>query len=1152
MNGDSSADLSSCNGEVDGMTVSFGKEHSSTDASFNTEPCCSPPTSNGLWNGSVVTSVKDGGRKEANMETEDGTGAKLTKDSDDGVRKSKESADDHDQESKDGKNIKMDVDGDDEGNNDMNNTEDESRKVSSSDCGQNDAGITKRVRQIRPETSGDCMELKGKDGGEKETVSETAAHCREEKDTDAGEKETSSETGAYCEKEEDENGEDKNMTSATGKEHTADPPAMMGNDSVEPTGSECSCAGGARDQTCTERVDSKCSMADEEVISLESDDSHSVAPSEAQSVTPVDSRSVTPGESAAVSHNGSRVSTPTSSRSVTPTQSVIDFRSNTPSLSTPAGSQNHTPCRDATSNKTVPKPATTQSETKPSEEPIVGTSTGDTTNNRKTSMLGSVLSAAPGPTTNTPVKPTGVSGLLPMSRKDEDLRPMADVLVEVGQSLVCQQVYRDLVRVQRKKKAQDRLSKTESDQLSRMEVLYDTALGMNESFHMDDKSCNRCGFRTESANILHLHKEFAHLAKMGQVYLCSFCDFSTRTISAYFSHMENSHRAKGRIHMKMAAYPCPTCPTEHNSRTVFMKHAMKCGNSFNPKRNLEPTPTDCDIPLKKMKHAPAIPPAPGSAYKHKNISLLRSQINKGPRGTVSSMLDKMRKGAVPHQRMPTAPAAPPPRFQRRVAPSPVHPAQSQMLLTSNDLLQPLPLPSGLSISSAGPTQPQYVQLGGQFYCLVSHMGRQMLSPVINPNVSGGSVQAAPGGTTVPATAQPIPPKPAAPASQKTSPLVREPTPPPSSFEVCEICGGFVKDRESLRVHFFWAHKVDIRSDLFHSRKAHLFCDQCGERFWTYQGLSRHQRQKHTAPPQPAAAPLKPVTHTCIVCNQKALTNVLHHLKSVHGISVEMQISMRTCMVCGKALSTEKETDNHLHKSHPAIFTTNTAAITAKTAALATRQPGPNANRVTKRHTTVASMLETERNAKKNPVPTALYSNCSATKIGRMPYCSTCNIQFQSVEQYSAHCRQEHIIACPRCSSHYSSAQHMQKHYYEHHGSEKDICSVCETRVPMGKKFINHMVDQHLKKCSVNLERLSRSDIKMHQQQSLSGSLKDDDPDEVMIVDGASLSIVKRTESPASRSPGSSDGRSCKVVREEVIEVGGEKVIVQQQDEDSDS
>ncbi len=33
------------------------------------------------------------------------------------------------------------------------------------------------------------------------------------------------------------------------------------------------------------------------------------------------------------------------------------------------------------------------------------------------------------------------------------------------------------------------------------------------------------------------------------------------------------------------------------------------------------------------------------------------------------------------------------------------------------------------------------------------------------------------------------------------------------FEVCEICGGFVKDRDSLHIHFFWAHKVEINKEV---------------------------------------------------------------------------------------------------------------------------------------------------------------------------------------------------------------------------------------------------------------------------------------------------------------------------------------------------
>ncbi len=54
------------------------------------------------------------------------------------------------------------------------------------------------------------------------------------------------------------------------------------------------------------------------------------------------------------------------------------------------------------------------------------------------------------------------------------------------------------------------------------------------------------------------------------------------------------------------------------------------------------------------------------------------------------------------------------------------------------------------------------------------------------------------------------------------------------FEICEICGGFVKDRDSLHIHFFWAHKVEINKEVFQQQQPHLICDICKSRFWTFQ------------------------------------------------------------------------------------------------------------------------------------------------------------------------------------------------------------------------------------------------------------------------------------------------------------------------------
>jgi hypothetical protein len=62
----------------------------------------------------------------------------------------------------------------------------------------------------------------------------------------------------------------------------------------------------------------------------------------------------------------------------------------------------------------------------------------------------------------------------------------------------------------------------------------------------------------------------------------------------------------------------------------------------------------------------------------------------------------------------------------------------------------------------------------------------------------------------------------------------------TGFEVCEICGGYVKDRMSLRIHFFYAHKIEMPAHVFSKPLAPLFCNTCNERFWTSQGFAKHK------------------------------------------------------------------------------------------------------------------------------------------------------------------------------------------------------------------------------------------------------------------------------------------------------------------------
>ena len=181
-----------------------------------------------------------------------------------------------------------------------------------------------------------------------------------------------------------------------------------------------------------------------------------------------------------------------------------------------------------------------------------------------------------------------------------DMRPMAHLLHNIGMDLCRETVYSHLIKVQNKKQSKKQLNDKETDQLEKLKEAHSEIKSKNKAFTMDTIKCPICIFRTESKNVLEWHLEFAH-GQEDEIYSCSFCRFKTKMPGVFFYHMENEHKRKGRIYMRSAQFSCPLCPFENNKRPTMTKHRQRCEKVFSMKRNLEPSPTDCDIPLKKSK-----------------------------------------------------------------------------------------------------------------------------------------------------------------------------------------------------------------------------------------------------------------------------------------------------------------------------------------------------------------------------------------------------------------------------------------------------------------------------------------------------------------------------------------------------------------------
>lgn len=594
----------------------------------------------------------------------------------------------------------------------------------------------------------------------------------------------------------------------------------------------------------------------------------------------------------------------------------------------------------------------------------------------------------------------------------EDMRPMAGLLYSLGADLVKQHIFKDLLRVQTKKKAKNLLQTTEDqEQLESVKKTYDDLVDKNKRFSNSPEVCSRCQFKTESKNVMEWHLEFAHSTE-SNIYQCCFCEYYSKFPADFFFHVEQEHKRKGRIYMKPAFFCCALCPFEHNSKAALNKHKPKCEKNFMLKRNLEPSPTDCDIPLKKLKAAVTAKPKSAVQAPKAIVTSPALAANTAWHG----------KGSV---RLPS-----------------VTPA-----IVGGQL--PMPQMPVLQQKPANPVVSQYT-IGNNVYTLVNSQGQFMLHQA--GGIQAGGVSRAPGvGMVAPTSLTSAGgnmvrlqvPILQVNNNQNTKSLLntqtksliasqtpqkakgnksKTPTPPPANkagqFEICEICGGFVKDRESLRIHFYWAHKVDINKELFDRKTPHLICEFCPQRFWTYQGYTRHRQMSHkTAGKDPV--------WKCPVCRQDGIDNLLTHLNQNHSISLTMICHQKYCPMCGLTFKTEPATRQHLVAAHRQMFEKALAAY------------APAVGKATSA-----------------PVPTGLYKNAAKKKFE--PVCALCDITFPTIEAFTLHCAKMHLFRCYRCGQKWNTSELLQAHFRQAHSNEQEKCQICSSKLTIGRPYIRHV------------------------------------------------------------------------------------------------
>lgn len=94
-------------------------------------------------------------------------------------------------------------------------------------------------------------------------------------------------------------------------------------------------------------------------------------------------------------------------------------------------------------------------------------------------------------------------------RKDE-LSSITTFLQELGSDVVKEQVYKDIIQIQTKKKESGDLKDAEIESLEKMKTVYENTKKKVEHLQLETKECTECKFKTESDVIMSYHKDFPH------------------------------------------------------------------------------------------------------------------------------------------------------------------------------------------------------------------------------------------------------------------------------------------------------------------------------------------------------------------------------------------------------------------------------------------------------------------------------------------------------------------------------------------------------------------------------------------------------------------------------------------------------------------
>ena len=581
--------------------------------------------------------------------------------------------------------------------------------------------------------------------------------------------------------------------------------------------------------------------------------------------------------------------------------------------------------------------------------------------------------------------------------KKEELSSVTSFLLELGHDVVKEAVYKDIILIQTKKKEQGKLKDTEIESLEKMKTVYENTKKKVEHLDMKMKNCKPCKFKTESAVVMNHHKDHPHIEP--------YWDYNNGWLCCAHCDFRTKQTAAFSFHMEAV----------HDG---IAKMHEKPGQF-----PCEMCPLDLSTNNKLTKH------------RMKCLKTFKLSVNLQPyyHDVNFCMKTCYYKPKRPVQKPPL----------KKIEPRPQNPRATVSLTTKT------------AAQMARQVNPQMAARQAQLLGIRQNMMHaQMRGPPPLQRHPFTPVIQAPQAARQPVVRQMIQQKQNVTPNSPARPQSKE----MSGFEVCELCGGYVKDRQALRIHFYYAHKVEMPQTIFNRPAPPLSCDICQSKFWTTQGLSKHKSTLRHYTTSNVATRAAASSQKCFMCS-RMVPNLFTHVEQSHGMTMRELVAMKKCIMCGITASDRKQLEVHMSTVHGVLIKASDFL-------------GPDKN-------LLLNKSPVQQKAGSPAITSAAAAAAAAAAGGnkgksmvRNNLCVFCQIQFADNIQLTMHCIKIHAT-CSACGMVVASSKHLQNHHCKKMMRD---CVICGLKKLAPDAYAEH-IKTHVKPCTVSVDKMSDKSVK---------------------------------------------------------------------------